>query len=272
MPRRLTHLPWTQQPQGVVSPAYVFGRRPLFLVNAATGPMDLVTGQYPRAGGPIPIGSGSLGAAFVYGGELGYAYPLTLQSRNAPAVTVFVLIEPSASAGGNAGRVLLRSMGSATNSFAVGIHRGSQDGPLFLVNGTSSDVTASPSANIGDANTAAIRLLTLTIEGGNYAGYVDGEQVISGSGIGDIDYSRSDLDIYLLTNSQGSSASTFRGNVYFAGIIEGALSYDEARAFRGYEAFEPQRVWVPVASAGGGGGFQAAWAANANTVIQGPRV
>lgn len=33
--------------------------------------------------------------------------------------------------------------------------------------------------------------------------------------------------------------------------------------------YEPQTIWVPVSAGGGGSGFQAAWARNANTMIQG---
>lgn len=36
-----------------------------------------------------------------------------------------------------------------------------------------------------------------------------------------------------------------------------------------WQVFAPRSIWVPVSAGGGGGGFQAAWARNANTMIQG---
>lgn len=52
---------------------------------------------------------------------------------------------------------------------------------------------------------------------------------------------------------------------FFARIPRGGLDIQQISA-NPYMLIEPRRIWVPV-SAGGGGGFQAAWARNRNSVI-----
>lgn len=67
----------------------------------------------------------------------------------------------------------------------------------------------------------------------------------------------------------GSFAGQFQGDIPLAAVFASALTADELAELREnpWALFEPRRIWVPVAVAGGGGGFQAAWARNRSQVI-----
>lgn len=187
------------------------------------------------ANGPVSY----LGGAPVYGaGPTGYGLlatggyrlklpgnPTYLQKQE---VTYYAVLQSTG--GSNNGAVLSRDMGSSVASVSVGVHRGSYNGWGIAVNGTTSDLFAYPIANIGNPAVNNVpATLVVTVGGGVARLYVNGQFAGSGNYGGDIDYSRTDDGLAIF--SAGSVVSNFRGVLYSAGVIDGAMSPEAAKDF-----------------------------------------
>jgi hypothetical protein len=69
----------------------------------------------------------------------------------------------------------------------------------------------------------------------------------------------------------GSHASGgYPGKIYLVGVWDRIISDSEVASLAAnpWQLFAPRTIWVPVSAGGGGGGFQSAWARNANTLLQ----
>ena len=181
----------------------------------------------PYAGTPV-YGAGATGYGLLATG--GYklelpANPVYLQKQT---VTYYAVLQSTG--GGNAGYVFQRSMGSSTPSIGLGVHNGSLNGWYLGVNGTTSDISlGAPVENIGSAATNIPAAMVLTVGEGAARLYVNGRFVWSGSYVGDIDYSRTDLGLSIFGSGAGISA--FRGRLYGAGVIDGVMDADAAEDF-----------------------------------------
>ncbi len=176
-----------------------------------------------QIGSPIPLVSGALGV----GALAGYG---ALKTANNPedlqfqSITLLVVSE-SYDTGLNDGQLIVRSMGSAVPSWALGTHRGSSDGWVVKVNGTGGDVDAVWSRVDDEARKPVAQVLT--IAGGNAALFVNGENQRTYNYVGDLNYSRTDTPIAVLTTHK-LALTTFRGVCYCVAIIEGALCDEQA--------------------------------------------
>lgn len=247
LPRR-----WRHQPQGAVEldQANEFGRAVRFLFHPPAGPVDLCTGIKFTSGvfnpvaAPHGLSHRKLGVTSTY--RLGTpANPTYAQFQQ---TTIFALYQ-SIPGGGNNGEVISRSMGTATPSWGVGLHRGSTDGLVGLLNGTIKDYTGRPIADIGDAASEVLFFTALTFENGNLKIYANGSSVHTSSGYGAIDYSRTDTSI----NFGGASQYGFAGDIYLAGVLEGALSAEAVEAFGAvpWQIFRApsHRIWFDMGAA-----------------------
>lgn len=188
---------------------------------------DAVTGGPVAVGGSPVYSVGSAGRGLLATG--GYkltlpANPVQLQKQE---VTYFAVVHSSG--GGNNGMVFGRWMGSSLPSVGLGVHNGSFNGWWAAVNGTTSDLLAGPAVNIGAEATKRLAVLVLTVGGGVANLYVDGDFVYSGTYAGSIDYSRTDIGLFIFGSS--GDISLFRGMLYCAGIIDGAMPSAAASDF-----------------------------------------
>ena len=192
------------------------------LFDAATnGPVSYVMGEPVYGAGPTGYGLLATGG---YRVSLP-ANPIYLQKQE---VTYYAVLQSTG--GGNNGQVFTRHMGSSVASVSIGVHRGSSsNGWGIAVNGTTSDLYAYPLANIGAAAVSAPATLVLTVGGGVARLYVNGQRAGSGNYGGDIDYSRTDRGLVIF--GAGEAISNFRGLLYSAGVIDGAMDADAAEDF-----------------------------------------
>lgn len=191
------------------------------LFDAATGsPVGYFGGAQVYGAGPTGYGLLATGG---YRLDL-QANPIYLQKQE---VSYYAVLQSTG--GGNNGEVLARQMGSSMSSVSVGVHRGSLNGWCCSVNGTTSDFSAYPIADIGAASVSVPATLVLTVGGGVARLYVNGQLAGSGNYGGDIDYSRTDVGLVIF--GSGVGVSGFRGLLYSAGVIDGVMSPDAAGDF-----------------------------------------
>jgi hypothetical protein len=218
------------QPQGrvVVDSANYAGAQALAAFMFQGDVFDAVNGgpqEYVSVGSSPKYTSGAFGGGLLSDG----AYRINLLPPNPEhlqrqAVTYYSVFHNTGS--GNNGYVFSRTMGTSNPSVGIGVHNGSSNGWAVAVNGTTSDLMRSPVTDIGLAATRVPATLVMTVGSGVARLFVNGVFAYAGAYGGDIDYSRADDGLAIFKYSVG--VSSFRGVLYGAGIIDGALPYDAA--------------------------------------------
>lgn len=233
------------QPQGrvVVDAANHAGAKALAAMTFQGSVFDAAAGGLvPYIGAPV-YGAGATGYGLRATGDYKLELPANPVHLQKQEVTYYAVLQSTG--GGNNGSVFLRGMGSSTASVAIGVHRGSLNGWGGAVNGTTSDFFAFPLADIGAAAVSVPATLVLTVGGGVARLYVNGQFAGSGTYGGDIDYSRTDIGLLIFGAS--TEISGFRGLLYSAGVIDGAMDADAAEDFSAnpWQLFraEPTRIY-----------------------------
>lgn len=218
------------QPQGrvAVDSANYAGAQALAAYMFQGDVFDAVSGGpqgYVSIGSSPQYTSGAIGAGLLANGAYRIdLLPINPEHLQRQAVTWYSVFHNAGS--GNAGVVFSRSMGTITSSASIGVHNGSLNGWVRSINGTTYDLSGSPVANIGSAATLVPATLVMTMGSGVARLFVNGVLVDEGAYGGDIDYSRTDRGFSFFRS--GESVSSFRGVLYGAGILDGALPYDAA--------------------------------------------
>lgn len=234
-----------------------------FLVNFSTYPRDCVSDYALTSlgGGYVPeAGNDGVGLSCLNGTLRGFATknnPTELQFQSTTIFAVFV-----STGGGNEGSLLLRSMGSANQSWGMTIYRGSNDFYTFSINGTTTDGggAIAPSEGDGFFNPAiGAHAVVASIENGSlYCTSNKKDYPTPLTYSGNIDYSRTDLGI-VINATKLQTANNFTGILYACGIFNRALTQSE----RLFVANNPWQLFAPRPSrfilipdgAGGGGSF-----------------
>lgn len=216
-----------------------------FLVDFGSSPVDVVGGLAPDVPQNYIQRSGSAGSGLsALGLSPGLRYAFDAPLVQMPSVTLVVFSESIG--GGNNGFVLYRQMGTSTPSWGLGTHKGSLNGWQIAVNGTGSDVDASPIKNIGAAAASVPAVQVLTVSPGIAKLFVNGAREGGRTFSGGIDYNTAYPSLSVIQQPNGAG-SPFRGVVYSVGVLAGAVPDDAAievstNAFQLFRE-SPQRIY-----------------------------
>ena len=246
---------WTRQPQGPVQiDRGGIGGSVRWLVHAPTGPRDLHLGSMPVSlyssvgtWNPVVTQWGiahhkpdiaSIVNAFEYPANPTY---LSLQE-----LTVFAVF--NSTGGGNSALLVCRTMGSSTTSFGIALNRGTYDGVMGAVNGTTDYNTDPANTHQGDDYFDSPVFAALTVKNGAariYWAKKNGvTELVGPTNLGTLDYSRTDQGMALLRT--GTPTGQFVGHFFIGGVLNVALPKAgiAALAENPYQLLKPQRTII----------------------------
>lgn len=217
--------PWTKQPQ---YPAGIYRANPItsgitFLFNAGAGTTtDYAVSKLSVESGTPVWRTGKYGLGLYSDGTTSrLLYTVNAAPAQPSTLTVFMLCVPEV--GGNTGVVAARTMGSGTPSWGMGYHFGSQNGMYGALNGTTADGGSSPITDPGQAETLTYETEAVTFSGGTARFFAKGVQIGSDyTGLGSIDYSRTDQGLQFWSSGAGHSGA--KGWLYLVVIFNRVLS------------------------------------------------
>lgn len=257
MPARIIRQDWGRQPPqsvGLASSSLTAG---LFVAASPHHGRELVTGRALTAVSGPTLQVGQRGITGRTNGSSSY-WTVDIPSRNLAAFTVMALVRGSGS--------------QALDSRAFTVASSSSDQPLILVNvGTATntkmrtfwrDTSGNFAATLPDTTadaftTSAFKMVALRVpvtsgaNQGRSTVFIDGVEDVSSSSFTPAGLTVNRVGIGCL--SRASASNFYNGDVALGLCWDRALTNEEIAEIAGnpWQIFEPRRIFVPTASAGG---------------------
>lgn len=264
-------LPWDSQPQEAAGIDWDNPlTRGLRLAVIGGSPQNIVTGQMPAGINRLSSGVASEGRVWT-----GDAPSGTINSRGivfpfdvSGALTVHTIVLRSASVNDADSSRIATVIGNLDNGQANFWH-------LNLGNGFgAAGDDNKPRFSLSAAGVGTIYADGIALSGNNPAttALTNGQwyRMSAAKPAGATDTSGTNRISIGGQRSSGGAYYGLNGSIALVLLWDRELSAVEIAQLtrREYELFAPRSIWVPVSAGGGGGGFQAAWARNANTILK----